>query len=344
MQYNESKHMNVIKEAEFEPKWFVVLTFMLVGVFTGVLGSFIWFFNGGVFELQKIHPGHSKYHFINPLLAVDLIDKKEFLASKPLESKINAVLSNMLSTKNIVQGSVYFRDLEKGRWFGINEEYKFSPGILLKVPLAMAYFKFAESEPSSLQAELKYIGSDSQNGDQITVRTGQRYSVDNLIKSMLIDNNDQAAETLFDNINLDALNEVYSDIGINLKEDKVGDDFINTKQFALIFRILHNATYLSREYSEKMLEILSHADLTADSLTSELPNDIKASHRFRMRVINNGKKTIFEGYSCGIIYYPGHPYILCAMALANKAETINELFRTISKTVYADTAEQYPSN
>lgn len=45
--------------------------------------------------------------------------------------------------------SVYFKDLNAGKWFFIDNE-KFSPASLSKVPLMIAYYKLAESQPAIL--------------------------------------------------------------------------------------------------------------------------------------------------------------------------------------------------
>ena len=81
-----------MKKINFEPKWFVVLIFFLTGIFIGGLGIFAWMFNDGtVFGLMKIHSGKSEYKYINPLLAVDSSEKKQFLQVGNLESQFNKI-------------------------------------------------------------------------------------------------------------------------------------------------------------------------------------------------------------------------------------------------------------
>lgn len=245
------------KKLDFDPRWFIVVIFFLAGIFLGGLGLYVWLFQGSpILSIQKIHPAKSSnYKFINPLLAVDVEEKKAFLEDKILESRIRKITDREKNNGSIRQSYVYFRDFETGRWTDWETDFNFSVGTLLKIPIMIAYFKNAESDPDTLNEKLIYHSRPPLFPASATkpLEEGGSYTVENLIEAMIIDNDDGASEVLFDHIDLLSLNDVYSDLGIQFPENKTDEDFINIKQYTLFMRVLYNATYLNRNYSEKAL-------------------------------------------------------------------------------------------
>jgi hypothetical protein len=53
--------------------------------------------------------------------------------------------------------------------------------------------------------------------------------------------------------------KVYTELGVPLPKnnDNPNEEFISVKDYASFFRILYNASYLNREYSETALKLLS---------------------------------------------------------------------------------------
>jgi len=201
----------------------------------------------------------------------------------------------------------------------------------------IAYFKKAESTPTILDDKLVYHVDPTQSS---TLLDGVSYSVDDLIEAMVTQDDGSAAEVLFDTIDQNALNDIYSDLSIPVENDKNTADFISVKQFSLLFRVLYNATYLGREYSEKALEILSRTPAN-DSFAGTLPNDLPVAHRFHTRTYTKERQSGFESHACGIVYYPQHPYILCMMGSGQDQKAINNFFQQVSQMVYTYTEETY---
>jgi len=69
---------------------------------------------------------------------------------KPFKYKIDELMKRYTDAGLLQDGSVYFRDLNNGMWFGINEGVFYRPASMLKVPVMIAYFKLAESTPAIL--------------------------------------------------------------------------------------------------------------------------------------------------------------------------------------------------
>lgn len=311
----------------------------VAGIFIGSLGLFAWIYNSNsVFGLQKVHPNRSDFKFINPLLAVDTFERKELLEDKALGSRLENFIAAQKRQQNIKEISLYFRDLEPGRWVGINENFQFSPGVLLKVPIMMAYLKRAEPGLENLQKTLVYRRQSSPKlREDDGLVEGESYTIEDILRTMINGEGDGVAAFLFDNIPISYLNDIYSDLGINYGEDKENEDFITTKQYSLFFRVLYNATYLNRAMSEKALEILNGTDTTY-GLSAVLPKDIKVSHKYRLRLF---KKNQYEGHDCSIVYFPNHPYVLCAAVIGDDRFMIQDTLKSLGQLVYQNMQKVY---
>lgn len=330
----------IIKAKRLEPKWIVITAFFLSGIFLGALAIYIWLNMDGS-RLLKIHQP-SDYKYINPLLAVDVSDNKRFGKNKTIEIELKNFLEESKNKNYVSDSSVYYRDLENGSWLSINDDLKFSPGKLLKIPIMIAYYKIAESNPDILNNEIIYNGEKGKSENFFVSTTEPlkkgKYTVDELIKKMISQYDDNAAELLYDNIDKETLNEVFSDLGINFKEDKISNDFISLKSYGMFYRVLYNSTYLSREYSEKSLELIDKAD-DKIGLAANLPKSVLVASRVGGRTINSPKS--YEIYDCGIVYYPIHPYILCAIAKGDNIDNLKNFIKKIGEVVYSETEYQY---
>lgn len=328
------------KRFHFEPPWLVVFIFFLAGIFTGGLALLTWIYNGS-YGVTKIHPRDTHYKYTNPLLAVEVNNPSHYLAAFSLQNKIEGVIANAQKIRSIGTAGVYFRDIESGQWVGINENFRFTPGKLLQVPLMMTYYHQAETNPAVLKKMLVYYKTPG-NLDNPNLTAGERYAVDDLIQAMFVDDDDNAAAVLFDGISLTVLNETYADLGIPFQENKNIDDFITIKYYGLLMRILYNATYLSPDFSEKALTILAKWSPIDRGIPEGLPNNVKAAHQFHSHTIAGPSQFPIEADDCGVFYYPSHPYILCATASGRDLSSINALFKEIGRTAQADMESKYP--
>lgn len=60
---------------------------------------------------------------------------------------------------------VYVRNLNNGPWFGINENEKYSPASLMKVPILMTFLKWIELDPSILMKKI-LVNEDKNQSNQ----------------------------------------------------------------------------------------------------------------------------------------------------------------------------------
>jgi beta-lactamase class A len=320
-----------------EPRWLLMFVFFLCGGFLGGLIIYL-FVNADLPQAFKLHSGQS-YQYINPLLAVDVEQPSHFGEDKTLFLVVQNLVENAKKSGDITDASIYFRDIEPAIWMGVNEDETFSPGYLMRLPIMFAYFKLAESDSGLLEDTMTFEGphvstEGSQAARQLVI--GQSYAVGDLIHAMVVESNDDAAGLLFDNIDKGDLNEVFTDLGINFKEDKVHRDYISLKTYSLFYRILYNATYLNREYSEKALELLAEKN-ESRGISAGIPKAVPGVTRFSVRQTDAG----FEIYNCGIVYFPQHPYLLCASDKGSDAAKLEDFMETLGKKVYEEIAYKY---
>lgn len=286
------------------------------------------------------------YNFINPLLYCDVSENTQFGQYEPLENKFKSYINQEISNGDAQNISVYFRSLNTGHWSGVNENEDYSPASLLKVPIMIAYLREADDNPSVLKQQIVYHQTTDENAEENYkpldfIKDGQTYTVDDLIHYMIIDSDNNAAQLLQNNLNPSDLLEVYSDIGIPVS-GTLTDENMSPKAYSYIFRILYNATYLSKAMSQYALEILSQANFSY-GLEAGIPTSVPSSNKFGERTVETADPTTGattvdyrELHDCGIIYYPGDPYLLCVMTKGQDFNKLAQIIASISSTVYSE--------
>lgn len=111
----------------FRARWVTALIGLIIGIGIGTGYSFFSSLYKDFFFEQREFT--AKYHFINPLLACgdDNFSRLSNRAVRSLEGKTQTLLNEQKSKGLLSEGSVYFRELNGGSWFGINEEVLFTP-------------------------------------------------------------------------------------------------------------------------------------------------------------------------------------------------------------------------
>lgn len=281
--------------------------------------------------------------YTNPILDCELAEGVINRELVPFKPKVVALLENYFSLGAMKHASVYFRDLNNGAWFGINERESYSPASLLKVPIMISYYKWAEEEPGVLQRSLSF---DEQNvgagGFQQFVKPekeivlGQTYSLGELVERMITYSDNQANSLLLGGIAGDRISDVYKLLGLTADFYRDPAANLTVKQYAGFFRILYNASYLDREHSEAALELLSRASFRG-GLVAGVPQGTKVAHKFGERGVGEDR----QFHDCGIVYYPNRPYLLCVMTRGSDYWHQISVISEVSKLVYNEVNRQF---
>lgn len=291
------------------------------------------------------------YTFINPLLECEQAEGRLNKRLKSFNENIKDLTSKKIDGHDIQDIAVYFRDLNNGMWFGIDEQDDFIPASLLKVPLMMNFYKVAELHPEILDLKIAFKQKFQFPNFAQTIppseeiQPGRDYTIEELIDHEIIHSDNQAAElltvegvrTLQENGYLTNqpyfLNEDLSLLDSFFGEKK---DTVSVKNYATYFRVLFNASFLNRLYSERALALLSKAEYR-DALVAGVPENVAVSHKF-------GEAGQFEGvrefHDCGIVYFPKHPYLLCVMTKGEDPGRLAPAIKDISRAVYEEVEKQ----
>lgn len=315
-----------------------------------LFGSLIVFISGVVlgYSLFKTQPASNadcpvdEIHavsgtFISPLLQCDIsspIGSKEFSA---FEQQISEAIDRYTASGKATHIAVYFRHLLDGAWFGINEKVQFTPASLLKVPVLIAVLKQADSDPDLLREKLIYdqifdpVKPYFMSKEQLEI--GKTYTIEDLVSRMIKYSDNESMYLVRKRFDASFIDTLYRDLKLIPPDDTYFNDSMRIKDYASFFRILFNATYLSPSSSTKALELLSTIEFD-QGISAQLPPGITVAHKFGERTYTDDNSK--QLHDCGIIYYPGNPYLLCIMTKGSDFDTLASVIREISKTIFQE--------
>ncbi len=328
-----------------------VFAVLLVGVCIGwVAGMYGPWAHQDVVENRGavLRQSSTDYTYISPLLACDIGTEESFPELAPIKASVEQVIAAATQDGSVSDVSVYVRALKSARWFEIDGQTTYAPASLLKVFIMMAYYKEDDDRGngSVLGRSIVFEGSANPQQDMPGeviphLVAGQHYTVAQVIDQMIIYSDNDAMTTLVDNFDSQTLQEfknIFSDLDIPspLTQTEDAMNFMPVDSYAMVFRILFSATYLSRQYSNEALALLARAHY-ADGIVAGVPSGTMVAHKFGVRSIpasQNGGVAGAELHDCGIVYYPKHPYLLCVMTRGTSVAALEQTLQQVSKTTY----------
>lgn len=321
-------------------KWYlVILISIAVGTIFGYSISQINNKNNISLQSEK---RNSNYKYISPLIECITSENRTEPNLREIQDKLENEITSFTSEDPRRHVSVYMRDLKNGPWFGIKENEKFSPASLFKVPVMIAYYKAAETNPGLLKKEIPYRENNlvKQNIEpSSSLITGKKYTIDELIKKMIQKSDNNALESISaePTVQQAEIEKMFKDIGLgNIKFDL--KTALSVREYSMLFRVLYNASYLDEEHSEKALELLAESEYD-NGIKKPIPNDIKVANKFGERHILN--TDTYQLHDCGIIYFPNRPYLLCVMTRGENMDILAKEIQDVSKSVFESYKEEY---
>lgn len=264
------------------------------------------------------------HRLTNPLL--DFETNVEFREIASFRGKLEGLAARATASGDATHVSIYFRDLNNGPWFGVNQNELFTPASLFKVPFMMGLLKQAESDPALLSKRLKVdLPSDPYQATlpaPVMVVRGEVYTVEQLLE-LVVAHSDNVALFALDSLQArEVYDRVFTELGLAAPAPNAVHAEMRVKDYAAFFRILYNASYLNREMSEKALGFLSRSSFTK-GLPAGIPPGTPVAHKFGDRELSSGQLQLHD---CGIVYHPRTPYVLCVMT---RGKSLEGLLKTI---------------
>ena len=265
--------------------------------------------------------------------------KKELM---PFQDRVNELVKSRVQNGDATAVSFYFCDLNNNSWFGIGERDSFPPGNRLKIPLMIAYFKWAESSPLVLRTTLTYtvageMAEKTPSQKTKTLEPGKTYSVNDLIFRMITVDDSAAYALLRTNLPAGRLEKVFKDL------DVVYEGSLSLNACAAFYRVLFNASYLSEEMSEKALRSLYKSSFK-EGMSQSLPPNIDMAGLYDEQTIsvpdNEEEQNQYQIREFGIIYQPNRPFLLGVMVQGNDVTRMKKVLREITRLVHQEVDRQ----
>lgn len=179
------------------------------------------------------------------------------------------------------------------------------------------------------------------------LQVGRSYTVDELLHQMIVYSDNVATHRLANFVDFTILSKTYSDLGIVNPYYRSGGPLgvvasaeyrISVHSYASFFRILFNASYLSKTMSEKALSLLADTEFK-NGIEAGVPPTIKVAHKWGVHVAGaRGEQK--QLHDCGIVYYPEHPYLLCVMTSGTSLDYLDLAIASVSRSVFENIDRQ----
>lgn len=298
---------------------------------------------GSQYDSDRGQVRSGQKEFTNPLLECE-VAADAISSSKEDFSSDLAVFTNALKERlGVSEISIYFRDLNNGPIIGIGQNIPFAPASLLKVPIMMTYLSHAEENPGFLDQKIEFkvnsplLPDEQDIVPEQSLKLGHAYTANELLTYMIKYSDNQAMALLYEGLPIAEQIELYRRVGIDSQVLTDPSSTLSVKQYSIFFRVLFNASYLSRTNSERALKLLSDTNFN-DGLRAGVPSTIPIAHKFGERQFRDQLQQLHD---CGVVYYPNHPYLLCVMTRGSETTLLKKTIAEISKFVYVKINNQY---
>jgi len=273
------------------------------------------------------------YSYIKPLLFTDKDCESDKLESIKLDITNIIDEENEKDENNVTSVSVYVRDFTTGEWISFNQDATYNPGSLSKVPILMTYLRMAELNPNLLNEERtcdkSCVTTLLESFPAQTIQAGRKYTVKELLYSMITNSDNSATYLLLQTIDLNLYKKTFTDLGLPVQEIDNGNYFITAKQYSIFMRVLYNATYLNISSSEFAMDLLCKS-VFKEGLAKSLPSKVEIAHKFG----EAGTNLQHQLHESGIIYLNEHAYLITVMTKGADVKKLAKVMSSISETVY----------
>lgn len=317
--------------------WILILPAVLLGVGLG-WGARLWYETGQTARVVQLREASTKYRFIKPLLLSGVPEESPDYAD--LKAKFESYVVGARGRGEAESISVYFHDLNTGRWTGFNEKELYDPSSMLKVGMMVGYLKLVSIDPALLTQEFPYIPkTDFGQHYPPTAHLPQGlHTVKELLETMIIESDNVPLE-MFLNHNSQALGDVLQSLNISLPATPQTTDFMSPQAYSRLFRTLYSSTYLPRGLSEYALQLLSLTTFN-NGLVAGIPAGVTVAHKFGEHTTTNtaGQVTSRQLHDCGIVYYPDKPFLVCVMTRGQDFTKLEKVISGLAQLTYQHVA------
>lgn len=255
--------------------------------------------------------------------------------------KVLAYLNQIKAKRPQIVVSYYFRDLTNGLKFEINPNEKYSPASLFKLPIMLAFLKRAESDPNIFKMEVKYDQKEIFEVEEesgFKKEFGKVYNLSELLTHMVSFSDNAASLILLQYLGDSSVLRVIQDLNFQLKGSfNQNTNFLAVKDYAAIFRVLYNASYLNNEMSEKALQLLSNSTYKK-GIRAGIPPNIIVAHKYGKRDVEGkgNESNNLQLHDFGIVYHSAKPFIIGVMTKGGTLSEKEKIIADLAQITYQE--------
>lgn len=284
------------------------------------------------YDIKRLHG----LNFIEPLLSAKPLT--EYDGYQGIKQSVNNVIQGYIDQGTIAIASVYVRDFDKANWFCINNDTKYNPASILKIVNLMTFLMMEKTQPGVLNKTLtfdtKFATVKDVKISAKNIEFGKTYTVKELLKSMIINSDNDAVNLLFRIMDQKVFLKIFADLGL-LVPDLNGPAFpVSVKECSVFLEAIFNASYLSIEDSEYAINLLTQCSFRDGIVKGIGDPSLKIAHKFG----EAGDLITKELHETAILYINNKPYLITIMTRgrANIPMTkLEEVLQGISKQIYS---------
>lgn len=269
--------------------------------------------------------------FTRPLIMADTPNESTDLLD--LKNNIIETINNEKAHTGITRVSVYYRAMESGKWIAVNGGEQFSMASIMKILTMIYHLRYNEQNPGWLNNRIKiinYTTGNIQTEEGPKLETGKEYTIEELMKYMIMYSNNNATANLNTLMNFEKYSELMRDIGIPVPDPKAADYTLNSIECSRFLRVLYNTSVLSNNSSEYALKLLTQSSYHGGLLHDITNKDLRVAHKFGERFLPNENQM----HETSIFYVNDNPYLLTVLTGGRDTAEESSLIGKIGALVY----------
>jgi beta-lactamase class A len=285
----------------------------------------------------------SNFKFIRPLLSAKPVE--EYDGYSRIKKSVLDLMQYYQNQGVLASASLYMRDFDKSNWTAINQNERFHPGSIMKIPVLMTMLKSEEEHPGYIDSTMqftfrfKYATPKKQSITSKQIEFGRRYSRCELLKYMIEYSDNNASELLWMTMNKNTFTEMFREFGLATPDLHASEIPLSAQECSLFLETLFNATYLNIKQSEFAIDLLSKSTFS-DGIVKGIPvGKLLIAHKFG----ESGSDRNRELHETGLLYIDDRPYLITIMTRGQDNVDYAKLatvLQGVSRTVYYGLTEK----
>jgi beta-lactamase class A len=224
--------------------------------------------------------------------------------------------------------SVYFKDLDSGSYFGIDETQIETGASVNKLPIVAALYQLDKEGKISLDERVTINEDDIQNYGTGSIRyqkMPQTYSLRNLAKLSLKESDNTAAHVIGVKIGVDKIQDMVNSWG--LEQTDMENNKTTAQDMAILLEKIYKNEVADERNTKELLNFLTDTEFE-DRLSAKLPSSANVHHK-----TGDGEGFVHD---VGIIQTEDKAYVLGVMTsdIGEEEASTKETIAEISKKIF----------